>query len=87
MPRDGGVVKAAIDEGLCLHVVGTAVVLNDGQRQSRVGNDVFGVLSDKADVNHRPALIVNAVRRDGTKRVTRHVNGYRRQHTETLLQE
>ena len=45
------------------------------------------MLSDVADVNDWPALIVKAVWRDGTERVTRHVERDRRQHTKALLQE
>ena len=45
------------------------------------------MLSDVADVNDWPALIVNAVWRNGTERLTRHVERDRRQHTEALLQE
>ena len=45
------------------------------------------MLSDVADVNDWTALIVNAVWRDRTERVTRHVERDRRQHTEALLQE
>src|SRR5437867_9020982 len=55
-----------------LHVAGVGVLQNS-QRNARIGKDVLRMLRYAADVNDGTALPVGAVRRDRTERVSRHV--------------
>src|SRR4030095_13516571 len=82
--RDG--VTDAGDAAMSLNVVGIRL-LDDGQRDPRICNDVLRVLRDRADVDHRPAHSIHRVRRHRTERISADIQRDGRQNTEALTEK